>query len=81
MNYTKENWTKHKKSFIAPFNKEFMRFNSKGFVKEIEPYVLTLEKEHSQMYQTLIMAMSVIIKHGSPELVEKYKLIINEIEK
>jgi hypothetical protein len=33
-----------------------------------------------EMYETLLMAMSTIIKNGNPELVEKYESLIREIE-
>ena len=34
----------------------------------------------NRMYETLIMAMSCIVNHGSPELIEKYDTLITEIE-
>jgi hypothetical protein len=33
-----------------------------------------------EMYEALMMAMSCIIKHGSPELVDKYESLLKEIE-
>ena len=76
------NWNKQKKDYISPFDEfdEFVLFDSKRFVKEIEPYVLKIEKEHKEMYEALknLPIHQLSLLDVTKDRIEK---LIKEIEK
>ena len=77
------NWNKQKKGYISPFDEfdEFVLFDSKRFVKEIEPYVLKIEKEHKEMYEAIKQYMrSPFQSHSQGQAINEFNSLLKEIE-
>jgi len=60
MKYTKGKWVDVKQTYVKPFTEDLVLFDAKRFVKEIQPYVLKLEKEHTEMHEALEYAYEIL---------------------